>query len=307
MRFALSTAWNAQRHAGGRDIVEEIRALGIDKIELNFTLTKDIVREIHDLKGQGLIDVVGLHNFCPIPDGLPRSEASPDYFSLSSLDEAERKRAISQTCRTIDAAREIKAKVVIIHAGKVEMDQNPRALIKLYEKRAKETRYYEMVKKALVEERSLKEAKFLTHAIRSLTELSDYSRKSEVLLGIENRYHMHEIPSLDEMGVILDHFEGSNIFYWHDVGHAQVLENLGICKHKDYLDRFGAKMIGFHLHDVVGMDDHRAPGMGNFDFKILRPYLKEEILLVLEPHYPATRLQIKRAVKFLEKEFAYDD
>ena len=52
------------------------------------------------------------------------------------------------------------------------------------------------------------------------------------------------------------------IGFLYDVGHAQTLDILGFYRHEDWLERFAPRIIGTHLHDVVGTTDHFAPGMG---------------------------------------------
>jgi hypothetical protein len=63
-------------------------------------------------------------------------------------------------------------------------------------------------------------------------------------------------------------------------------------------------MLGIHLHDIKGIDDHRAPLKGEFDFALLKPYVRSDTLKVLEPHYPATAEDITRGRKYLEKLFS---
>jgi sugar phosphate isomerase/epimerase len=58
-------------------------------------------------------------------------------------------------------------------------------------------------------------------------------------------------------------------------------------------------MIGIHLHDVKGIDDHRAPLKGDFDFSMLRPYLKKETLMVIETQRHATISDIRRGAEYL--------
>jgi sugar phosphate isomerase/epimerase len=103
--------------------------------------------------------------------------------------------------------------------------------------------------------------------------------------------------------VIFDYFgEGSNIFYWHDTGHAKVFENLKLSYQKEYLDRFLKRLIGVHLHDVRDViDDHNAPLTGEFDFVMLKPYLRRDILKILEPHPPTTPEEIKRGLEYLKQ------
>lgn len=152
-------------------------------------------------------------------------------------------------------------------------------------------------------ERDQKSKRFFAQTLRSLEQLSSYAQKCKVRLGIENRYYFSEIPSIEEMEVILATFPSPPIYYWHDVGHAQIYENLNFFEHKIMLDKFGPSMIGIHLHDVEAIDDHRAPLKGKFDFSLLKRYIRRKTLKVLEPHYPASAEDIIQGKRYLEKLF----
>ena len=299
--FALSTSWNASQYSRAKDIIEEIKGLGFDRVELSFNLTFALVQEMLSLKKQGFIQVVSIHNFCPIPEGTSREKASPDIFSLSALDEKEREKAVSCTCNSIDTACAIGAEVVVLHLGKVQIKERIRDLAYAYANQDK--RRYAELKGRMFKEREKKSKRFFAQALKSLEQLCRYAQKQKVKLGIENRYYFSEIPAPQELEVILATFSGPPLYYWHDVGHAQIYENLGFFKHKTMLDKFGRRMAGIHLHDVEGVDDHRAPLKGKFDWTILKPYMKEKILKVLEPHYPATAEEIVKGKKYLEKLF----
>lgn len=299
--FALSTSWNAQRHTNGKEMIEEIKKIGFNAVELNFTLTSEMVEEVIELCQINEIKVVSIHNFCPIPEGLERLEALPDYYSLSSLDNTQREKAIENTKRTIDTAKELNAEAVILHTGRVEIEEKTKALMGLYDNGLKNTVEYERIKLEMMRERREKREPFLDKVLESLEKISDYAKRKDISIGVENRYYFQEIPSFDEIEIILDRFKNRNIFYWHDVGHAQNFENLGLAKHQDYLDRFADRMIGIHLHDIIGTQDHRAPLMGKFNFEMLTPFLKEKTIKVLEVHYPTTAEEIKRGRDYLEK------
>ena len=69
-----------------------------------------------------------------------------------------------------------------------------------------------------------------------------------------------------EYDALLDGFALDQAGYWHDVGHAEVLHRLGFIDRRAWLDALSSRCIGAHLHDVIGLGDHRAPGDGDVEW-----------------------------------------
>ncbi len=301
MSFALSTSWNAFRHTNGNQLIFEIKEAGFEKVELGFNLTASMVEEIGILVRNKLINVISLHNFCPIPDGLKRDAALPDCYAMSSTKEETRVLAVKYAKKTIETAKTLNAKAVVLHAGRVEILDRTRDLINLYEKGFNKSEEFESLKSEIIKERDSSSKEFFENTLKSLEELNKFAVKAGVLLGIENRFYYREIPNFEETGKILDCFKNSNIFYWHDTGHAQVMENLGITAQKDFLGAYGNRLIGLHLHNISGCHDHKPPSKGELDFKFLKPYIKSDTIKVIEAHYPATAGELQESRILLKK------
>lgn len=296
MVLALSTSWNAFRHASGEELVFELQGLGFNTLELSFNLTGVMVDEIERLVKRQAVSVCSLHNFCPIPEGVPREQALPDYFSLASEDEEQRLRAVQQTRNTIDTAARLDARAVVLHCGRVEISDHTRELIELYDAGRQDAPEFAALRSSMIKERVEVRQRFLDACLRSIDELNRYARAKDVLLGVETRFYYREIPCLEEVGVILDSFRDSQVYYWHDTGHAQLMENLGLVPgHEEFLRRYCGRLLGVHLHDIRGCSDHQPPGAGDLDFRRIAPYIPAGAIRVMEVHHPATAEQLLRA------------
>lgn len=297
--FGISTSWNYHRHTDAMSMIKEIKELGVDSIELNFKLSKATVEGVAELVDQNFIKVLSLHNFCPVPDSIEISKASPDYYSLASLDSGERQKAVTETKRTMDTACRLKAKAVVVHAGRLDIKDRTRELARAIEDGLDVTDLID----SMQEERESAIGKgYLDRLLESIKELLAHSKKTDIKIGLENRFYFRELPSIADFTAIFAAFKDKNLGYWHDTGHAQVYENLKLLSHMEYLEKFGTRLVGAHLHDVTGViDDHNAPFTGSLDFSMLKPFLTGKIIKILEPHDPATAGDIKSAIVRLKE------
>ena len=303
MSLILSTSWNSAFHKRGGDLIYQIKKLGFEQVELNFKLSFGIVAEINELVQKGQIRVRSLHNYCPIPEGIEIEKALPDCLSMSSTEEAERQSAVKQTKHTIATAADLGADAVVLHCGRVRIPDRTLKLIELFNGGKKDSLQYLRLKDKALKERADNRTLYFESALRSIEELNCYAEKKKISLGIENRFYLREIPDFAEIGQILERFKNSRIFFWHDTGHAQVLENLGFTLQEEYLKQYGLQMIGMHLHDVKGSRDHLACGQGELNFASLAAYVKKETLKVIEAHHPASEEDIVKCKKYLESVF----
>jgi len=133
-----------------------------------------------------------------------------------------------------------------------------------------------------LEERDRIKPKYMDSLLFSIDRLIPIAEKQNIILGVENRYHYHELPGPDDFEILFSEFKGELLGYWHDTGHAHANEKLGIIPGGEMLQRYSDHLVGIHLHDAIGLDDHLAPGKGEIDFGVLRPFLEKDRPAVVE-------------------------
>ncbi len=263
---AFSTSWNADGRFTARGLLTALSSIGLREIELSYHCTAAEVREYRAACRSMGVRVVSVHNFCPVPDAAPAGRSRSEALLLSSADGAERRGGVEATKRSIATAASLGAGVLVVHLGRVEVPSRTRDLIRLYRRGLKATMGYRAIADRMRVQRAARAGGYFDNALRSLEELSAEACRAGVLLAVENRFYHREIPSCEELGGLLRRFEGGNVGYWHDIGHAQVMENLGLARHEEYLDAAGGGLRGFHIHDVLLCEDHLPPSRGMVDF-----------------------------------------
>jgi len=298
--FSISTVWNAWRHKTARAMVEELKELGFDRLELSFGLPSRMVSDICRMVEEGVIAVGSLHNYCPAPILRDGESLSHSILPLSNTDEEDRKWAVRQTMRTIETAHSLGASAVVLHMGKVLIRPISPRLMMLVENGEAQSGRADRLRKKLRDRRESKKGQYLEQAAKSLRDLAPYAEEMGIKLGIENRYYPEEIPDLDEIGSLIEWTDSPAVGYWHDIGHAAVKENIGWESQQEYLKRYGDKLIGMHIHDVILTRDHKAPLQGELDFSWLVEYMREDVLKVMEVHPIATAEELKKGLNFLQ-------
>ncbi len=281
--LGISTCWWHNKSLSGNEIVKDALELGFQGAELEYRLTNAKYQEMKPSLNEKL-SVLSIHNYFPKPEDPLIEKGSGDLFLLSSDDRDERSMAVNHSVKSIEHANDLECSVVVLHLGRVDMPTPITRFKELFNNgRIDNAEGLSFLEEQRNNRRSI-HRKHLDFALFSLEKLNRAAEKNNVFLGIENRYHFHEIPDFEEIGFILKEFKGSNLRYWHDVGHAQVQERFGICRQKDLLDAYSKDMIGIHLHDTMGFDDHFAPGQGEIDFGEISPHIDKDVIKIMEIH-----------------------
>lgn len=299
--LGISTCWWEGKDIRGDEIPSQALDMGLEGLELDYRITPEMLRRLKPaLKNS--VPVLSVHNVfpCPAPAGTGESRTA-DPFLLSSRDKEERAQAVRLAIRTIEQACDLEASAVIMHLGKVEMEDPTPELEQLFHKGAS---WHPQGQERIGQLQSVRESlrqPYLDAVLFSLDRIHREADRRGVLLGIENRLHFHEIPNLWEIGFLLENFRGGKLRYWHDVGHARIQEKLGILKQEELLDKYVSQMAGIHLHDVVDLEDHHAPGKGDVDFKKIASYVGPGVVRILEVRSSAHLKEMGEALRVLHQ------
>ena len=290
----LSSMWAIKKFPLLSDFSLAAHNLGINKIELNHQVDSKMFERI-DL---GEMNVSSVHEPCPA-DISAVALKEKDWL-ISSTNELFRQRGVHSIKRSIDLAAQLKAPLIVVHCGQVNMDTSFETRLRaLFNDGKSDSVEYCALKQEYIDLRNSLIVSHMTALKQSLIELLDYAAKFGIHLGLENRYHYFDIPTPDEMEELLALADSSALGFVYDVGHAQTMDRLGFFPHEEWLKRFSSRMLETHIHDVKGVTDHLAPGLGEVDFDRIAPYLSPDVIRTLELHVMNTPEQVSKGIDFL--------
>lgn len=296
MELALSTHWNAGRHTRGEELIEEILSLGFRRVELGYDLRQELVPGVVAMVRNGAVRVDSVHNYCPLP--LVAHRAHPELWTLAAKDERERDSAIRHTIATIRFAAEIGAKVVVTHAGHVDMPSLSFELFDLCIEGKQYSPAYERLKMRLLDQREKKAPAQFELLVKSLERLVPVLEESRITLALEILPTWEAFPTELEFEEIKRRLPTPHIAYWHDLGHGQIRQNTGFINHERWLERLTPHMAGMHVHDVVPpVTDHVMPPRGAIDFAQFRRFVLPGRVYVLEPSSRAPAADVKEGLR----------
>lgn len=336
--YSLSTCWNSHRHQDGRAMLLEIRELGFEYAELSHGIRVSLLPGIFEAVEAGEIKISTLHNFCPLPLGV--NHAAPNIYKFTAFEQRERDLALKHSLKTLETAARLKAKLVVLHMGAVDMKDYTDTLIEMVGERPqvhgqpahaapkksgtkggkgvlgglaglfgglgqseeRANRKYEKLCQEVVEQREAKKERHVFYAYNILHKLAENATALGLKLGIENREAVEEIPFEDDFRSLFRQFPGPTVGYWHDTGHGQIKENIGFIRHAKHLEAMSDRLHGFHIHDVQFPGrDHCPPGTGMIDFAALKPFVKPGHIKVFEMSPRVPVADVKFGVNHLMK------
>jgi len=269
-------------------MMREIADLGFHYAELSHGIRVTLVPGILKAVEEGFIKISSTHNFCPLPAGV--TSPAPNLYQPSSPAESERALWRRHTLASIDFAQRVNARVLITHLGsiffflldparKVEALEDALEFTQLRES----AEFQQEISTLLVKLRKVA-PKHYARIQDNLADVADKAQAAGVKFGCENREGLLELPLDEHMDAFLASVDDLAICGgWHDTGHACIKHREGVLDHAAFLEKNGARLLGFHLHDVSAEGrDHQPIGTGLVDWKMVRKHLRPEHLLIIE-------------------------
>ncbi|MBU0478778.1 sugar phosphate isomerase/epimerase [bacterium] len=294
--LGISTACMPGLSSNLDEFFKRSTGIGFGTFEIGVSSSRVSKKDILNCQRRLNLKVASVHNIFTDKPVDPENKRG-DF--LASADEKKREETIELTLETAKFAKSLGARVVVLHAGYIE-DKDLKESYRDFKKRWSEgSTHLQVLREHLLEMRTRYAYEYVERVIRSLKTLCQRDR--ETLFCLEPRVNFYEIPSLKEMEGIFNRIKEYNLCYWHDTGHCQVQENMGLSRQEDWLKTFREKMVGIHLHDVRCLEDHLLPGLGDMDFSLVRKYLSKKTIKIVEVGGNVSGEDLKESLNFLKR------
>lgn len=274
-------------------MIDEIRGLGFKSVELGhnlrFSLLPGVIKSVQEKS----IQVISLHNFCPVP--IEVLHPSPNCYEFTSSNSSERASAIRSTLQTLEHAAELQAPAVVLHLGSFETKiPVTQKLIHHWKSRSLFTKKTSQLKIDYLLERKKQFPVLQKRLHECLKPILEKATELKIKLGIEFRSDLEEFPHADEFDWLFREYAGSPLHYWHDFGHAGLMDSLGMIDHLSFYIQKKPILLGAHWQDFIAPDqDHLALEEGELP---LQEFIKETpknalSVLELSPRIPHEKVQ----------------
>ncbi len=231
---ALSTMWAMGRFHRLADFFDAGKRLGFARFELNHAINSAM---LEGLSLDGMI--ASVHEPCPADVSM--SVLKERNWLVSAPDEENRRQGVAAIRRSIDLAHELGAGVVIVHPGRVDIDPGLESeLVKPVSMPARP------ISPSMPRPRSgwwrRERPRQRPTCARCAAAWSSWPSMPPGWgcgWGWRTAITTQRSRCLTSSRICSSLDLGEVVGYWHDVGHAQMLENLGFGTHEEWLRRFG--------------------------------------------------------------------
>lgn len=218
--------------------------------------------------------------------------------SLASPSEAARLAARRAIDRAVAVAREVRAPVVILAPGTVDIDHpdDRDAEVRAFLRAGNHAE----LERAVTSIRRDVDRRLDACLERVCRELFGLCRThADVRFALVTPRSLAALPTLATLGPILAEVGARNLGYWHDASAAALHEAAGAAAAGGFANEHAGRALGAYLSDAAAADLFLPPGAGRIDFRQVLDALPSSIpaALDVEPRFP--RREIELAVSLL--------
>lgn len=292
--YSLSTTCYGTRLKSIEDQAFAAVAMGFRRLEIGILDVPVELNGFEESRRETGIAVRSLVAGC-----LDPRAAHSSGTKLGSNDEDSRECALNCVRRHIRLAQKYGCPTVIIRGSDVEdkalHEEGERLAARILrdgisDPLREEVREYA----ARVQKKAHRQVEHLCRSVHTL--LGEFP---ETRLAIEPRPSFMDILSFESVGWVLDDLARHGLAYWHDTGHVQLRERVGLPTQGQWLDTYADRMAGVHLQDAADGQAELPPGTGQVDFRLVAGYVPGTAERVLEINARHGRAEILSAVQFL--------
>lgn len=292
--FSLSTSCYGTRLATIEAQAFAAVAMGFRRIELGLSEGPLPLAGFEDSRRETGIVVSSLVTGClnPLAEHMSGTK-------LGSLNEELRQRAILSCRRHIQLALKYACPTVILRGCEVEdaaLRTEAESLRAHLEELGPEEEINQKVVDfvARVQKQGQDQVEHLCRSIHTLCR-----EFPDIRLAVEPGRSFIDLLNFEAMEWVLDDLSRRELSYWHDTGAVHRRQRAGLPGQGDWLEKFGARMIGVHLQDAIDSEAEMPPGLGELDFKLVSEFMPPNIEIVVEINPRHGRSEILASVKFL--------
>ncbi|MBN2582618.1 MAG: sugar phosphate isomerase/epimerase [Planctomycetes bacterium] len=277
--LSLSTCWFRDHSMRTEDILAEVRRLGFRAIEWAAALHHDeaVIAAAVRAGDVAVSSVHAVTDFHTVP-GI-----SSWTGDVGSSDAAHRLGTVEALCLTVERARRLGARAVVLHAGGLSdtpLRKRWSAFLKRWNLEGPTDELREELA-AIHRQRESESPAYIERTVRSVTDV--LRRVGEFPIGLETPYNSIDFPLPHELEHMWREIGSDCVGYWHDMGHAHMQQLFSDVSELSWFDRYGDRVLGVHLHDAIGTSDHRPPGTGELPLaEVARRVAHRDIPCVIE-------------------------
>ncbi len=229
-------------------MMEEIRELGFENVELDSQLKASLLPGVKRAINQKGMRVGSIRAYCPLP--LAMAQGGNISYQLCGAG-SEKKRALELTQQTIDLARELGTETVVLSLGSLPLKGLTEKLLKMVEGGLINKSDFVRAKLECLQQREKVADKYLARALSTLDRALEYATAHKIKLGVTTHRSYESLPSQAELRLILQKYTGEAFLgYWHDFESAQFKEHLGLLDHDELIAEHADRIVGAYVTDL---------------------------------------------------------